>query len=178
MDSARQFIMRIVNPRLFMSFSMSSPTGPRVRLRITCLRLFLLRVNMRDLPRMTSGNEESRKNGTRSPTRGPVSEDMQKLIFSCMAFYDVVSTIHQSLASGRTPWGSGCGRAPKRWRLGPLDWTLRAGALEGRRGAAITSGMCPTATATAAHAGQGIPLVHYSAQPQPLSSVRCFVSRL
>jgi hypothetical protein len=44
-------------PRGVVSFSMSSPTGPRVGLRITFLRLFLLRV----------------------ATRGPVGEDMQKL---------------------------------------------------------------------------------------------------
>jgi len=53
---------------------MSSPTEPRVGHRITFLRLIVLRVDMR-LPRITSHNEASRKNVTRSPTgtgnRGP-----------------------------------------------------------------------------------------------------------
>jgi len=31
-----------------------------------------------DMPRITPRNEESRRNVTRSPTRGPVGEDMQK----------------------------------------------------------------------------------------------------
>jgi len=37
----------VLNPSHYLSFCMSSPTGPRVGLRITFLRLFLLRVNMR-----------------------------------------------------------------------------------------------------------------------------------
>ena len=65
-----------------MSFCMSSPTGPRVGLRVTFLRLFfVMRGYARKIayPRVTKIVE---KNVMLGPTLGPVGEDMQKLTMS------------------------------------------------------------------------------------------------
>jgi len=59
---------------------MSSLTGPRVGLRVPFLRLSSLREVMRGRSRIFTRNKNSRKHVMRSLTRGPVGEDMLKLM--------------------------------------------------------------------------------------------------